>query len=304
MIALTYGPESNQVSDLPPLVRLGRHYEHAPIAEAIIEIRCELPPAVTLDDLTRAVSTEDFMPVGSSIQLSGRVDVSEATIKSDTSGEITGHIFSSHDGLRLVQSRIDGFAYSLRPPYDRWESFSEEAWSHWSDYQEVGQPLRATRLGVRYVNRIDIPSDSIEIKDYLRTAVDVSPYLPQIVAGYFLQVVVPLSRFDASATIISTLAPPTGENMTSLILDLDTWREVDVSLDSEAGSNAVRAQLETLREAKNYVFEACITDATRGVISLCPYLLFVEIRLVAHTPPEMFMVAFCRLHPRRYTRCW
>jgi uncharacterized protein (TIGR04255 family) len=224
------------------------------------------------------------------------VDVSEATIKSDTSGERVGHIFRTQDGRRFIQSRLNGFSYSVIPPYDRWESFSGEAWTNWTNYKTVAQPVKTTRIGVRYVNRIDVPSASIEIKDYLRTAVDVSPYLPQAVSSYFLQVVVPVSRFNASATITSTLAPPPAENMTSLILDIDIWRIVELSLDSTEGNDSLREQLESLRVVKNYVFESCITDATRGVISLCQYLC---------QPGEVHHQDV-RLHQgtRRCTHCW
>jgi uncharacterized protein (TIGR04255 family) len=248
-------------------VRTAHHYEHAPITEAVVEVRCELPSDVSLDDLPRAADQAQFPLVGPSVQISGRVNVTEAGVTGDTLGEQIGHVFRRNDGRRLLQARLNGFAFSVFPPYDRWETFSSEVWSHWLNYQSVARPIRATRLGVRYVNRLDIPQSSIEIKDYLRTAIDVSPYLPQMIAGYFLQIVVPLPRFDAAATIVSTLVPPPSEGITSLILDIDTWRDVDIELEPSAGNEKLREQVETLREAKNYVFEACITDATRGLIS-------------------------------------
>ena len=256
-----------QSDDLLPHVRTGRHYAHAPITEAVIEVRCELPSDVSLDDLKRVADPAQFSLVGPSLQISGQVNVSEAGITGNTSGEQIGHVFRRNDGRRLIQARLNGFAFSAFTPYDRWEIFSGEVWSNWLNYQSVARPIRATRLGVRYVNRIDVPQSTIEIKDYLRTAVDVSPYLPQIIAGYFLQIVVPLPRFDASATIVSTIVPPPSEYTSSLILDIDTWRDVDITLASSAGYEGLRDQVEVLREAKNYVFEACITDATRGLIS-------------------------------------
>ena len=246
---------------------MGRRYDHAPITEAIIELTCSLAPAVTLEDLAHVADPDVFTSTSPAIMISGRIDVSSDGIKGDTSGEQIGHVLRRSDGLRLIQSRLNGFAYSALAPYDRWESFSAEAWQHWLAYKRVAQPTRASRLGVRYVNKIDIPQASIEIKDYLRTAVDVSPYLPQLTAQYFLQVVVPIFKFDAFATITSAVAAPSSPDTTSLILDIDAWREFDISLDSGAGDERIREALETLREAKNYVFEACITDATRGLIS-------------------------------------
>jgi uncharacterized protein (TIGR04255 family) len=208
-----------------------------------------------------------FQIVGAAVNVTGRVEVGPDGVQGDTSGETIGHLLRRSDGLRIIQSRLNGFAYSALAPYDRWETFSAEALEHWRDYQRVARPTKLTRIGVRYINKIDIPSSSIEIKDYLRTAVDVAPYLPQLVAGYFFQIVVPLSHFDASATITSTILPPPAQDATSLILDIDTWRLVDMTLSVTDSSEGISQVLDTLREAKNYVFEACITDATRGLIS-------------------------------------
>jgi uncharacterized protein (TIGR04255 family) len=63
------------------------------------------------------------------------------------------------------------------------------------------------------------------------------------------------------------MVPPPSEEHTSLILDIDAWREVDISFATSVGEERLREALNELHDAKNYVFEACITDATRGLIS-------------------------------------
>ena len=267
MIRLTGGPQPYPLDGVPEHVRPGRHYAHAPITEAVIEVRCELPSEVTLDDLAGAVDQAQFPLAGPAVQISGLVNVSETGIKSDTTGAQIGHVFRRSDGRRIVQSRLNGFSFSAWPPYERWEDFSAEAWACWLRYQAKAHPKRAIRLGVRYVNTIDVPQDVIEVKDYLRTAIDLSPYLPQMMSGYFLQTVVPLPRFEATATIASATTPASATSKSSLVLDIDVWRDVDISFSSVGGNDEVRQLLEILREAKNYVFEACITDATRGLIS-------------------------------------
>jgi len=60
------------------------------------------------------------------------------------------------------------------------------------------------------------------------------------------------------------LAPPPQEGHSALILDLDTYDETGFVLEGEEQLNL---RLGRLRSAKNYVFEASITDATRGLIS-------------------------------------
>jgi uncharacterized protein (TIGR04255 family) len=107
----------------------------------------------------------------------------------------------------------------------------------------------------------------VEIKDYLRVSVDVPPYLPQLVSSYFTQVAVPVERFGCTATITSTLLQPPDQNTTSLLLDVDTWEAANIELTGDNEAEGVKERLAALREAKNYVFESCITDATRGLIS-------------------------------------
>jgi uncharacterized protein (TIGR04255 family) len=250
-----------------PFIQLGSHYSRAPIVEAIIELRCELSGSIQLDTLNDAVNADEFPEVGRHLEVTGTFDVSDAGLRSDTSVRQTGFVFKREDGLRIIQARLNGFSYAALAPYDKWESFHDEAWRHWEVYRDLIHPTKVTRLGVRYVNRIDIPSARVEIKDYLRTAIDVSPYLPQMIASHFLQVEVPLSRYGAVATITSTSVPPSQEDATSLILDIDAWRPTDVDLALDGASSAIHNALDSLRQAKNYTFEACITDATRGLIA-------------------------------------
>ena len=73
----------------------------------------------------------------------------------------------------------------------------------------------------------------------------------------------PLPALEVSATITSSLLP-VRPDVTTLILDIDTWR--DAPAGESATDDAIAGHLATLRQAKNYVFEACITDATRGLI--------------------------------------
>jgi uncharacterized protein (TIGR04255 family) len=254
------------LTDRAPSFVRSRHYDHAPIAEAIIDIRCALPPAVSLDDLARVVDDETFTDRQNSMAVEQSYQVGPEGVTGEMIDRQIGYVFRRADGRRIVHPRFDGFGFSWLEPYETWEAFSAEAEGHWLRYRTVVAPVRAHRLGVRYVNRIDVPSQSIEIQDYLRLGVDVPAYLPQSVTSYFMQVTIPLVDFNCFATITSSILPPRDENSTSLLLDVDTWQVGDIELTTDTEALGVRENLETLRGAKNYVFESCITDATRGLI--------------------------------------
>jgi uncharacterized protein (TIGR04255 family) len=243
-----------------------RHYKHAPIVEAILDIRCEVAPNVVLDDLLPLVDELEYPARERAMSFHGQLDLTQDPVLSQTSTRHIGHVFRRVDGQRVVQARLDGFAFSWLPPYDDWDAFTGEAEAVWLRYRELARPTRVTRIATRFVNKVDVPSAPIEIKDYLRVAVDVPAYLPQAVSRYFLQVEMPLEGFECSATVSSTFVPPPVESATSLVLDVDTWQVVDIPLTSGVPATEVPERLAILRQAKNYVFESCITDATRGLI--------------------------------------
>lgn len=244
----------------------GRHYEHAPIAEAIVEIRCDLPDGVGLEELAAVVDQTEFPKSEKAMEVEGRFDLTQdGSFSSRANARQVGHVFRRADGKVAVNARTDRFVLSWLAPYERWESFVAEAERYWLRYRTVARPTTVTRLGVRFVNRIAVPSPQIEIKDYLRVAVEVPAYLPQGISSYFLQVNVPMVDLGTNATITSTLLAPT-EGTTSLLLDIDAWEETQIDLADDEEAASIQEHLEGLRRTKNYVFEACITDATRGLI--------------------------------------
>ncbi len=221
---------------------------------------------MTLDDIAKIRPDGDFAPPEGNFNVASQVLVDADGVRAETTGEQVGFVHRRLDGSRLLLVGKAGCAYSWQGSYTRWEHLHQEAMIHWCRYREVAHPLRLTRLGVRFVNRIDIPSSQVEIKDYLRTAIDVSTYLPQSIFSYFLQVRVPLRTDGTMATITSTTVPPPDPNTTSLILDIDVSQEPDLDLAGSDNEADLERRLGVLREAKNHTFEACITDGTRGLI--------------------------------------
>ncbi|MFB9387740.1 TIGR04255 family protein, partial [Pseudonocardia petroleophila] len=186
--------------------------------------------------------------------------------RGETTGSVVGYCYVRDDEARKVFVKLDGFAFSWVGNYENWTNFQEEVGTHWARFLSQIVPKSVDRVGVRYINRIDVAGRHIEISDYLRTNVNLSPYLPQMIAGYYLQVQVPVQKYDGIATITSTIAPPGKEDELSLVLDIDCWRATRIVEDFQEDGDLWTA-LADLRLMKNYVFEACITDATRGLIS-------------------------------------
>jgi len=249
--------------ELAELVEVGRRYAHAPIVEAVLEIQVRLRDGKSLDDMRNLMDgVQNYGQPDKRYHVHAALGSEENPVDTVTR-QAVGLAFTRTDGLRVVQAHLDRFIFSWLPPYDTWDQFQDEALACWRLYQRVAEPEYTTRLAVRFVNRIDVPQ-RFDVMDYVRTGVDVSRYLPQLLNSYFMQIEVPLQS-DVSARITSALAPSPAGNA-SLILDIDAFRFSEIQLGLEEAEHTLRKQLGVLRDAKNYVFESCITDATRELI--------------------------------------
>lgn len=254
-------------SDPAQIVQEPRSYSHAPIREAIIQIRVQLDESTQIEDLKTLLDGDSsFRAPDVQFQLRGEVQFNEGVITGGTTGgEPVGLSFVNHDGSRIVQSWVDRFAFSWVGNYTNWDEFLAEALSYWARYKAVAHPVAIQQVSVRYVNVIALPEGPREIKDYLRTSVDVSPYLPQAVSGLFMQVTIPLETFDCSVNITSVLQFPR-LNESELVLDIDVISAQPLNQVNFVNNDSLVEALGVLRRAKNHVFEACITDATRSLI--------------------------------------
>lgn len=240
-----------------------KHYSRAPITEALIDLRAELPDGVTLATLSDVHSSikADYPMRQDFLIVQGQM-VAGASVGATASQTQVGYIFSSSDQKQILQARLDGFTFSRLAPYHRWETFRNEAQRLWSLYQLIAEPKRINRLALRYINRLDLPWPFKDLKDYLRTVPEVSPDLPQGLSGYFMQLQIPQEDIRATLILNQAFMPPQMPDVISVLLDIELGREIELP-DPEA----VWDVLEQLHTRTDQVFEACITDLTRELIN-------------------------------------
>src|SRR5436309_511288 len=110
-------------------------FPYAPIAEAVLDIQVKLPSTVSLETLAsiQAALKEQYASKRTSMSLKGGFKFEEGKEPElfSPSPEITGYSFTSSDGKQVIQSRFNGFAFSRLKPYDRWETFRNDARDLW-----------------------------------------------------------------------------------------------------------------------------------------------------------------------------
>jgi len=241
-------------------------YAKAPITEAIIDLRVVPCPNLELDTLKRLSEDTkvEYPRINPTIEATGMMQIQPGVSASASAQQKqTGFRSVSSDGKLVCQRQLQGFLFSRLAPYENWEPFRDLARSFWNVYREVTKPQSIARLAVRYINQIDIPKTSVELKDYFRTSPEISDDLPQRTDGFFMQVRLPQKDIGATAILNQTMVPPTKPGVTSIILDIDIFREETVPDDD----NAIWEYFETLHLHKNKIFEACITDRARELFN-------------------------------------
>ncbi len=237
-------------------------FPKAPITEALLDIRVNLRNSVTLDQLVAFQDcVRDRYPNKRDRKLwKGSFEFgTDGPQLSDKIGGTDGYFFSSSDGRNIVQCRLDGFTFNRLKPYDRWETFRDEALRLWTLYKAVAQPTQIIRVALRYINRIEIPVPIRDFKDYVLTGPEIAPGLPQGLTGFFLQLRMPATDPRTQMVVTETIEPITETKRLPFILDIDVFREAAYEVDEPAPWNA----LEELHDLKNDVFFKSITAKAR-----------------------------------------
>jgi uncharacterized protein (TIGR04255 family) len=241
------------------------HFPHAPIAEAVLEIQTKLPSTVSLETLASVQEAlkEQYPSKRTRMALKDGVKFEEGKEPEFFSPphEIVGYLFASSDGKQVIQSRFNGFAFSRLRPYDRWETFRNDARDLWHHYSKVTSPEVVTRLGLRYINRIEIPLPFLDFKEYILTTPEIAPGLPQAMTTFFMRMEIPEPSLDALVILTQTIEPVTEDKRLPLIFDIDVFRAglFDVK------SDEIWTIFEGLRNLKNDVFFKSLTDKAKDL---------------------------------------
>jgi uncharacterized protein (TIGR04255 family) len=237
-------------------------YKRPPITEAVIEIRFEpLTDRKIIDRVkSRFEQKYPFATEGQSIEVAVTETGAKSTVGFDS------YKLLAADGCDLILLKANGLTTVRQPPYEGWEKLFDQARENWAVLYRILGYRRIDRIGVRYVNRIDVPDDGqvVDISKYLQFSPQVPPSLgAEPMVGYAVNVVAPLGKDKLKLILNSSSVPSPLVKTASFVLDIDISREVDLPQKDED----IWALIDRIREYKNSMFEALITDEARALFS-------------------------------------
>jgi uncharacterized protein (TIGR04255 family) len=178
-----------------------------------------------------------------------------------------GYRLKSVDQADILIIFTDGIAASRVPPYPGWEHLRERAHAAWAQWRRNVPVSAPKRIGIRYINRLDVPIKQaaiIDIDDYLRFAPRIPDFSKEPLNGFWMQATRPTDIEHWSATVTSSIMSPAPLiNHASLVLDIDVFRTEQIPHRDADLWNCI----DPIRELKNTIFEACITDQARKLFA-------------------------------------
>lgn len=171
--------------------------------------------------------------------------------------------FLREDEKAFVQVGPDLLAVNHLAPYPTWEGFAPLIQDALKAHVAVAQPKGLRRIGLRYINQLEIPGETVDLDQYLNFRPFVGPGLPQLLHGFILGIQTPYDEERDMLRLQLTTIESKAAGTSSLLLDMDYYlaRPEGVALD---------ASFDWLEHAHTRVqsaFENCLTDKLRGLFS-------------------------------------
>lgn len=242
-----------------------RQYKNPPVAEAIARLHWNtgLPWKMTTPGLLHEALKAEY-PAEPQVR-----NVMEAQLQASpgAAGSMefrTGPqqlVFSDGGGGRLlIVGPTDISAHGLAP-YEGWESLEGRLFDALAVVKDILIPPGevVSSVGLRYINRVDLPGDEIDFAEWLTVSFALPPTFPQQMVGFLdrIEVLYPDAPIKLSFTWAS--AEPLSPATSSFILDFDL-----VSVAGAASNEGeARELLASLKLKETEAFEGLLKDSLR-----------------------------------------
>lgn len=141
------------------------------------------------------------------------------------------------------------------PTFDQWRPTILEAVSL---YRELAKPKSIRSVGVRYINRIEIPGLVLEMQKYFGLYAEIPEALGGSHGPFMIRVEIPSKSLEHRMLVTFGTAPPKKSDHSSFALDLYDKSEAATF---ETLPEVVDGAHENIERA----FEAILTDSTRSL---------------------------------------
>ena len=236
-------------------------YAKPPIVEAIVEIRIA---SMAAEDAIKGIEAT-FKKKYPRVEHQQAVTVAITPTGSTSSARFEALRFSKLDQSEIAVIRRSSFSRSMLPPYQGFQAFKTSIMDDWTACRPVYRGCTISRIGTRYLNRIDIPThgqSSLNLIDYVRISVALPDFGYGPLIGQSLNAALPLGDARKTANLNFATVPSALIDHLALLVDIEVFQDKDLPQQT----TEIFEDLDDFQHYKNELFERIITDRTRELI--------------------------------------
>ncbi|MBX7237690.1 MAG: TIGR04255 family protein [Caldilineales bacterium] len=241
---------------------MSRYYQNSPIVEAVCEFRFApgQPWDWTVPGLVYDRLKDEFPKKRQQNALQLQLRAEDQEIAQSIKGGVALMQFLRADESALIQVGPDLLTVNHAQPYSNWQTFRGMIERALDTYQNIVKPQGITRIGLRYINRIEIPEHQVTIEDYLLATPRAPQTISQIFAAWAQRIEMPLPQVNGILVLQSGSLPDPQQKKVIFLLDLDLFTAPS---SEHLPINLASDWIERAHTEIEQAFEACITDKTR-----------------------------------------
>lgn len=240
-------------------------YPKPPVVEAICEFRFkknELEWDWTIPGLIYNQIKESFPIKRTQNQHDVGFEVPDGDASPMVHAQVTRRMqFVSQDEKSLVQAGPHLLSINHLAPYPGWPEFSKLIKRILDVYRDVAQSTELERIGLRYINRLEIPEAKVTLEDYISAVPSVPEGIPDNLIRWGQRIDIPYPTENGILMLQTASLNPQNQGRIVFLLDIDfkTINAADLS------QTMAIAWVDKAHRILETAFEASITDKTRSL---------------------------------------
>jgi uncharacterized protein (TIGR04255 family) len=241
--------------------------KNPPIIEALLEIRFNPNKNITLDKLKEFAGTiSNKFPKQEPVQNQSFEFMfsPEEGPKHNFEIQPSGFRLKNVSNNRVIIATIDKFVFSFLAPYTSWPELKSEAEKFYKIYLEFAPQIEITRIGMRYVNKVNLPlNDDFQFEKFIKTfpPLPKDSELPDAVVNFETVIILPLEDIGCASTVRQVLHTVENDDINGrvlpFILDIDVYHKNSLKVQED---QRIWELYDHMRIKKNAIFFGTFTD--------------------------------------------